>query len=221
MSWAVPYLVFLHVLGVIFAFGPTYSYSIFGSFLKDEPQHRDYFARARDKVSRQMTWPATLSLLVTGALIIIAGGYQVQNPSMRWLQLAIVLYLGMIFHIRFVLDPMNRRISAMGKAAREAAAARAAAASAGAAGAGAASAGGAAAPGGAAAGGAPGQGGAAAQNGAPVGGPPAGGPPGGGPGGPPPELMKLVNRTRRDGKILGIVVIVIVFLMVVKPAFPI
>ena len=176
MTWAVPYLVFLHVLGVIFAFGPTYSYSVFGSFLKDEPQHRDYFARARDKVSRQMTWPATLSLFVTGALIIVAGGYQLQNPSMRWLQLSIVLYVGMILYIRFVLDPMNQRISAMGKAAREAAAARAAAA----------------------------------------GGP--GGPPAAS--GPPPELLRLLARSRRDGKALGILVIVIVFLMVVKPAFP-
>ncbi len=33
--------------------------------------------------------------------------------------------------------------------------------------------------------------------------------------------MKLIARTRRDGKILGIVTIVIIFLMVVKPAFPI
>ena len=180
MTWLVPYLIFLHVLGVVFAFGPTFSYSIWGGMLKDEPQHRDFFARGRDRVSQQLTWPATLSLFVTGALIIVAGGYQVHTQPMRWLLLGIVLYVGMLLYIRLVLDPLNRRISAMGKAAREAAAARAAA-----------------------------------------GGPPgAGGPPPGA-GGPPPELMKLVARTRRDGKILGIVTIAIIFLMVVKPAFPI
>lgn len=194
MTWLVPYFVFLHVLGVVFAFGPTFSYSIWGGMLKDEPQHRDFFARGRDRVSQKLTWPATLSLFVTGVLIVIAGGYQVHTQPMRWLLLGIVLYIGMILYIRFVLDPLNKRISAMGKAAREAAAARAAAAAS------------------AGSGGAPG-------SGAP-GGPPAGGPPPGA-GGPPPELMKLVNRTRRDGKILGIVTIVIIFLMVVKPAFPI
>ena len=173
MTWLVPYLVFFHVLGVIFAFGPTYSYSIFGSFLKDEPQHRDYFARARDKVSRQMTWPATLSLAVTGVLIIIAGGYQVHTQPMRWLLLAIVLYVGMVLCIRFVLDPLNRRISERGRAARTAAAAG------------------------------------------------AGGPPGGRPPGPPPEPMQMVARTRRDGKLVGVVVIVILFLMVVTPGFPV
>lgn len=226
MTWLVPYLVFFHVLGVVFAFGPTFSYSIWGGMLKDEPQHRDFFARGRDRVSQKLTWPATLSLFLTGVLIIVAGGYQVHAQPMRWLLLGIVLYIGMIVYIRFVLDPLNKRISAMGKATREAAAARAAAAaaagSAGAAGTDAAP-GGAGAPGGAPAGsgGAPGSGwapGAApAGSGAPGGpaGPPAGA------GGPPPELMKLIARTRRDGKILGIVTIVIIFLMVVKPAFPI
>ena len=72
MTWLVPYFVFLHVLGVVFAFGPTFSYSIWGGMLKDEPQHRDFFARGRDRVSQKLTWPATLSLFVTGVLIIVA-----------------------------------------------------------------------------------------------------------------------------------------------------
>ena len=188
MTWLVPYLVFPHVLGVVLAFGPTFSYSIFGSFLKDEPQHRDYFARVRDKVGRTMTWPATLSMFATGALIVVVGGYQVHTQPMRWPLVSIVLYVGMVLYIRFVIDPMNQRISAMSRAARE----RAMAAQ--------------------AAGGAPG-------GGAPVGQPSGGSPPGAG--GPPPELLALIGRTGRDGKLLGVVVIVILFLMVVKPAFPI
>jgi hypothetical protein len=211
MTWLVPYLVFFHVLGVVFAFGPTFSYSIWGGMIKDEPQHRDFFARGRDRVSAKLTWPATLSLFVTGVLIIVAGGYQVHLQPMRWLLISIVLYIGMVLYIRFVLDPLNQRISAMGKAAREAAAARAAAAGSTAGG----------MPGGAPTG-TPGAAPAGATGGPPAGagGPPAGagGPPGGG---PPPELMRMIARTRRDGKILGIVVIVIIFLMVVKPAFPI
>jgi putative exporter of polyketide antibiotics len=39
--------------------------------------------------------------------------------------------------------------------------------------------------------------------------------------GPPPELAALIHRVRRDGKAMGIVIVVIVFLMVVKPPFPI
>jgi hypothetical protein len=207
MTWLVPYLVFFHVLGVVFAFGPTFSYSIWGGMLKDEPQHRDFFARGRDRVSQRLTWPATLSLFVTGVLIIVAGGYQVHLQAMRWLLISIVLYVGMVLYIRLVLDPLNQRISAMGKAAREAAA-RAAGAAAGS-----------TAP---AVGVATGS--TAAQGGAATGaaGPPqgAGGPPQGA-GGPPPELMKMIARTRRDGKILGVLTIIIIFLMVVKPVFPV
>ena len=50
----------------------------------------------------------------------------------------------------------------------------------------------------------------------PAGGPPAGGPP---PGGPPPGLMPLVRRVQQGGLLLMALIISIVFLMVVKPAF--
>ena len=53
----------------------------------------------------------------------------------------------------------------------------------------------------------------------PPGGPPAGGPPAGGPppGGPPPELLARVARSRQYGMAMSGLVVVIVFLMVVKP----
>lgn len=49
---------------------------------------------------------------------------------------------------------------------------------------------------------------AQARAGAPAGGPPAP---------PPPEVTTLIRQVRRDGKAMGVVVIVILFLMVVKP----
>ncbi len=54
-----------------------------------------------------------------------------------------------------------------------------------------------------------------------AGGPPPGGPPAGGPpaGGPPPELMALIRRVQRGGLLLMALIVSIVFLMVVKPAF--
>jgi uncharacterized membrane protein len=161
MTWLVPYLVFLHVLGVVLAFGPTYAYGHFGALLKDEPHHREFFGRARERISRRLTFPATLSLAVTGVAIMAVTDYPITNPAARWLQLSIVLYAGMVGYIVLVLDRMNARISDLGRAARA----------------------------------------------------------GGGP--PPPELLALVSRTRRDGKLLGVVVLVILFLMVVKPGFPV
>ena len=51
--------------------------------------------------------------------------------------------------------------------------------------------------------------------------PPAGAAPGGPPTGPPPGLMELVGTVKRGGTLLAVLVAIIVFLMVVKPAFPI
>jgi hypothetical protein len=52
-----------------------------------------------------------------------------------------------------------------------------------------------------------------------AGAPPAGGPPIGGPpaGGPPPELIATAMKARRGGSFLGVMIVIIVFLMVVKP----
>jgi hypothetical protein len=53
-----------------------------------------------------------------------------------------------------------------------------------------------------------------------AGGPPtgAGGPPTGA-GGPPPELLAVIRRVQRGGMFLGVGIVLIVFLMVVKPGF--
>jgi len=48
-------------------------------------------------------------------------------------------------------------------------------------------------------------------------GPPPETPPGSAPGGPPPALMALVRRVQRGGLFLSVMVLVIAFLMVVKP----
>ena len=50
-------------------------------------------------------------------------------------------------------------------------------------------------------------------------GPPPAGPPNAGPSGPPPALMALIGKVQRGGMFLTAMVVVIVFLMVVKPDF--
>lgn len=47
--------------------------------------------------------------------------------------------------------------------------------------------------------------------------PPPEGPPGSAPAGPPPALMALVSKVQRGGMFMGLTIVVIVFLMVVKP----
>jgi len=49
--------------------------------------------------------------------------------------------------------------------------------------------------------------------------PPPEAPPGAAPSGPPPALMALIGKVQRGGMFLTAMIVVIVFLMVVKPDF--
>jgi len=52
-----------------------------------------------------------------------------------------------------------------------------------------------------------------------AGGPPAGAPPAGAPSGPPPEVAATAQRLARGGMFLTVLIVLIVILMVTKPAF--
>ena len=87
----VPYLVFLHVLGAIIAFGPTFAYSVMGSMAAKEPQHANFSSRQVDMIGQRLVYPLAIFQGITGVLIILAAGYNVMSRA--WLVVAIVLYL--------------------------------------------------------------------------------------------------------------------------------
>jgi hypothetical protein len=178
MAWLFPWLLFFHVMGAILTFGPTYAFGTYAGLAANERGPALAFNnRARSAVVRRFVTPGTFVVLVTGALMIWAREIPWLDPAFRWLQLAIVIYLGMIAWNLAVSVPQQKRIAALGAQAAAQAAERAAAVS---------------PPGG-------------------VGGLP------GGAGGPPPEMAALIGKVRRDGKIMGVLIVLIVFLMVVKP----
>ena len=70
----IPYLLFLHVMGAIVAFGPTYAYSIMGRMAGREPQHANFSTRQVEAISRGPVYPLAIIQGVTGVLLIIASG---------------------------------------------------------------------------------------------------------------------------------------------------
>ena len=183
MAWLFPWLLFFHVMGTIVTFGPTYAFGTYAGLAASERGPALAFNnRARSAVVRRFVTPGTLVVLLTGALMIWARSIPWLDPAFRWLQLAIVIYLGMIAWNLAVSVPRQKRIAALGAQTAAQAAERAAA------------------------GGSPPNAG-----GSPSG---AGGP---APSGPPPEMAALISKVRRDGKIMGVLIVFIVFLMVVKP----
>jgi hypothetical protein len=177
MTWLFPWLLFFHVMGTILTFGPTYAFGTYAGLAASERGPALAFNnRARSAVVRRFVTPGTFVVLLTGVLMIWARAIPWLDPAFRWLQLAIVIYLGMIAWNLAVSVPRQNRIAELGAQAAAQAAERAAAAD----------------------------------------GPATGSPPGG-IGGPPPEMATLIGKVRRDGKIMGLLIVFIVFLMVVKP----
>ena len=92
LAWLFPYILFLHVLGAIAAFGPTFAFPIIGAMGGKEPQHANFATRVSAAISDRLVIPLAIVQGVTGVLLILISGRDLTAPSSRWLLLAIVLY---------------------------------------------------------------------------------------------------------------------------------
>ena len=67
-----PFFLFLHVLGAILAFGPTFAYSIMGSMAGKEPQHANFSSRQVAAIGNKLVYPLAIFQGITGVLLLIA-----------------------------------------------------------------------------------------------------------------------------------------------------
>jgi len=160
MDWKAlfPYLLFLHILGAIVAFGPTFSFRFIGAMGGAEPQHANFATRVTHTLASRLVFPIGITLPITGVAMILVLGLDLTNRSFWWLDLAIVLYVLTYGYSYFVQDKTVQQVIAMTSA-----------------------------------------------------------PPPPGASGPPPELRALIKRIQRGGIATGTSLLVIIFLMVVKP----
>ena len=150
-----PYILFLHVLGAILAFGPPMAYAIMGSMAGKEPQHANFSTRQVDAIGMRLVYPLAIFQGVTGVLIILSISYPVFSSP--WLLLGITLYA---ITLGYALFPQRTAVHHLIELTST---------------------------------------------------PPA-------PGSPPsPEIAATVKRIQRGGIFLSVMIVVIVFLMVVKP----
>lgn len=151
----IPYLLFLHVMGAILAFGPTFAYSIMGAMAGREPQHANFSARQTEAIGNKLVYPLAIFQGISGFLLIWAAGYDLAAAT--WLGISIVLYaIALTYSLTVQRGALHRLIELSST-------------------------------------------------------PPA-------PGSPPsPEIPATVKKIQRGGIFLGLMIVVIVFLMVVKP----
>ena len=95
MDWDAlfPWLLFLHVLGAIVAFGPSFAFSFIGAMGGAEPQHANFATRVSQTIASRLVYPIGITLPITGAAMILVRGINLSSRAFWWLGLAIVLYI--------------------------------------------------------------------------------------------------------------------------------
>ena len=93
MSLPLAVFLFLHVMGAIAVFGPTFVFPIITSQARKSPQNFPFAATLNEYISRRIVIPGAIVQGITGVALIIILGADLTNPAYRWLVGGIILYL--------------------------------------------------------------------------------------------------------------------------------
>jgi uncharacterized membrane protein len=110
-----PWILFVHVLGAVAAFGPVFAFPLIGAAGSQEPMHAGFGLRLSKLISDRLVLPLAVLQGVTGVLLILLAGWDLTAPSGRWLLSAIVLYVIALGFATGVQRPnVHRLIDLMG-----------------------------------------------------------------------------------------------------------
>ena len=93
LGWLFPYLLFLHVLGAIVAFGPTFAFRFIGAMGGAEPQHANFAIRVSETLTHRLVFPIGITLPITGAAMMLVRKINPLDRPFWWLAVAIALYV--------------------------------------------------------------------------------------------------------------------------------
>jgi uncharacterized membrane protein len=101
---------FLHVLGAIAVFGPTFIFPVIARASQRQPQHAHFAAELSELVESKIVIPGAIVQGLTGLAIIFIVGLDITSAPWRWLLVAIPLYLIAVLFAIFVQDPAAKRM---------------------------------------------------------------------------------------------------------------
>jgi predicted integral membrane protein DUF2269 len=96
---------FLHVMGAIVVFGPTFVFPIIASQAQKSPQNGPFAAALSEFIERRLVIPGAVVQGITGVALILILGADLTSSAYRWLVIGIVLYLIAIGFAIFVQAP--------------------------------------------------------------------------------------------------------------------
>jgi hypothetical protein len=102
MSLPLAVFLFLHVMGAIVVFGPTFVFPIIVGQARQSPQNFPFAARLSEYIERRLVLPGAVVQGITGVALIIILGADLTSPAYRWLGAGIILYLIAISFAAFV-----------------------------------------------------------------------------------------------------------------------
>src|SRR3954463_4830504 len=83
---------FLHVMGAIVVFGPTFVFPILARFVRQSPQNGHFAAEVGHFIESRIVVPGVFVQAATGIALILLLKADLTSPAYRWLGIAIVLY---------------------------------------------------------------------------------------------------------------------------------
>jgi uncharacterized membrane protein len=93
---------FLHVMGAIVVFGPTFIFPLIASQARKSPQNGAFAAALSELIARRVVLPGAVVQGITGVALIIIAGRDLASAANRWLLAGIVLYIIAISFAAFV-----------------------------------------------------------------------------------------------------------------------
>jgi uncharacterized membrane protein len=83
---------FLHVMGAIVVFGPSFAFPFIAAQVQKTPQHGNFAAVVMEIIERRLIIPGAIVQGITGVALILVANRDLSSPANRWLGIAIVLY---------------------------------------------------------------------------------------------------------------------------------
>ncbi|HEY6607989.1 MAG TPA: DUF2269 family protein [Candidatus Limnocylindria bacterium] len=108
MDWLGTLFLYLHIGGVIVAFGPTIAFPILASRAAKEPMHGNFVLRSSEWITERVVEPGAVFVLLMGAGLIVTRGYSLVDDL--WVTLSIVLFLITLGFSYFVQLRVVRRM---------------------------------------------------------------------------------------------------------------
>ncbi|MHB8509677.1 MAG: DUF2269 family protein [Candidatus Dormibacteria bacterium] len=84
-------MLYLHIMGVIIAFGPNFVFPVVGPLVEKKPEHGKFWLEATELIEHRLVLPVAISLAVTGLVMVYAN--KINLLGSPWLVVAILLYI--------------------------------------------------------------------------------------------------------------------------------